>query len=266
MPAGSLFKDTDATFPETYVPSQPSIARIRRRVTMRLLLLLLALSLSSSHALQPLQVTRTTRSASSSTCLQSSVISSLDEADFDFDEGAGGVRLAKESAILIEGVVNLKKRVPAYMTKLRRYKNVQATIDMSSVLATGQGEEVYVDPGTSTSKSVVYAPLAAVEQLLGAKPASSSDEVMLNFLGGPDLQTREVLLAAQAYCEETNTKRATFYSLSHASFSLGSATVTLTSGGDPVFVQGNDAWTVRNEDRLDADEDEEADDDEAGEE
>jgi len=172
-----------------------------------------------------------------------SVIKS-EEIDFDFDVGQGGVRLAMESAIKIAGNVKHKPgNAEPKVSDLLRYtsvteleeKYVQEHLKSSggNVVCTGIGKEFYKDPGETVEKKVVLAPHDAVRDALQAAGATNqAEKVVINFLGGDDLQVLEVLDAVKelVLMLDVNTKcKIRFNSLCHSSLPKESVTLTVVS-------------------------------------
>lgn len=163
------------------------------------------------------------------------------------EEGLGGVKLAKESAIKIVGDIQHKPgKAESFPKDLLRYNNlrtveksiVQSVLDRmgSKILCSGQGVENYKDPGETTKKEVDYAPLAAIEDAITkAASAAEHNHLVFNFLGGDDLMIGEIMEAGSELVLSlgisTNTK-VSFNSLSHKTIPSGTCTVTVVSLGD----------------------------------
>lgn len=173
-----------------------------------------------------------------------STVIQADEIDFEFDEGAGGVRLARESAIKIVGKV---KHAPgtaeAKVSDLMRYNQVVDISENSvkdilkkqngNVLCTGIGKELYKDPGETAESVILLAPHQAVKDALKmAGSAIGAEKVVINFLGGDDLQVLQVLDAVQEIVLDLDVKtnsKIFFHSLCHSSFPNESATLTVVT-------------------------------------
>jgi len=162
------------------------------------------------------------------------------------EEGLGGVKLAKESAIKIVGEINHKPgKSESLPEELLRYNNL-LTVDESTVkgvlekggstiLCSGQGVEDYKDPGETTNKEVFYAPVEACKDAItNAASAMEAETLVFNFLGGDDMMTGEVMEAGNelvlALDIPTKTK-VLFNSLSHTTIPKGTCTVTVVSVG-----------------------------------
>ena len=171
-----------------------------------------------------------------------------------FDIGQGGVRLAQESAIKIVGEVKHKPgQADSRAIELKRYNSVEkleegkvnSVLDTigSKILCTGQGEELYKDPGQTTEKTVLYAPVEAMKVALSsAGPAIDCDNIVFNFLGGEDMVMGEVMDAANQMVVnmDINTKaKVSINSLCHSSIPSGTCTVTVVSVGSNGYDKSN---------------------------
>lgn len=162
------------------------------------------------------------------------------------DEGPGGVKLAKESAIKIVGDIQHKPgKAESLPRDLVRYNNLKTVEEPmvqnvlktvgSTILCSGQGVELYKDPGQTTVKNVNYAPIEAIKDAItNAASAMESDTLVFNFLGGDDLMLGEVMDAGSELVLNldipTKTK-ISFNSLSHKTIPKGTCTVTVVSVG-----------------------------------
>ena len=213
-------------------------------IASQLLLLLCCTILGHGSAFIVGSTKRTTATLTplaSSTPTMSTVISP-DDTDFQFDTGLGGVRLAQESAVRLTGTIKhgAHNTAKATFKALQRYTAVQAVPDhvvqgtfdqMGAILmCTGRGQELYQDPGTtSLEKVVVLGPAAAAtDAARGARPAPDADTVVINVLGGDDLQFLEVQAALESLVPQLVTGKAkiTFNSLCHSQFPAGQVTIT----------------------------------------
>jgi hypothetical protein len=164
-----------------------------------------------------------------------------EEMDFEIDVGRGGVRLAQESAVKMVGQVKHKPgSATAQLQDLIRYTDVtlldekdvkdQLQTMGATIVCTGQGKELYKDPGETAEVVVVLAPLDAVrDALMGAGSAMTADKLVINVAGGDDLQVKEVIEALEELVLDLDvpTKaKIHFNSLSHSSFPKLAATVT----------------------------------------
>lgn len=174
------------------------------------------------------------------------VIQGSEQQETVFDEGLGGVRLAKESAIKVTGYVKHSPgSAECFPTELLRYDTLKKVDESkvreilkttgSTVLCSGQGVELYKDPGITTEAIVKYAPIEAVKDAFtNAASAIGCDRLVFNFLGGDDLMLGEVKEAANdlVLMLDIPTKaKISFNSLCHKTLPLGSCTVTVVSLG-----------------------------------
>jgi len=187
--------------------------------------LILLLSFSSSQSFSISSVASTTRpnirptlypKSSKTTATTTTAIHGVIEAeevaeeDGNFDTLGAGVKLAQESAIILEGVVEIqptKNRnevsINPISQGLTNYQNIQSlsSDDVSSlnVICKGSGTEVYQNPGSSTKSVVILAPLDAVSVAVDdvSTPSASPKKVLITFSGGDDLMVHEVLEATQ---------------------------------------------------------------------
>jgi hypothetical protein len=186
------------------------------------------------------------------------------EVDFDFNVGQGGVQLAQESVIKLQGKVPIAgggrgsksspKLEPAIDDLIRytRIVNVdQALVSTAlaqsgaQIVATGSGNELYQDPGTSTEQIILYAPTEAVKSLLQSLDRAwlsnvGKTNLVINVCGGDDAQVLEVLsaltLLVQSILDDDNAAQTVssvqFHSISHETFALGSSSVSLVAVPD----------------------------------
>jgi hypothetical protein len=163
-----------------------------------------------------------------------------------FDEGLGGVRLAKESAIKVTGYVKHNPgSAECCPMELLRYDTLKEVEESkvreilkttgSTVLCSGQGIELYKDPGETTEAIVKYAPIEAVKDAVtNAASAMESESLVFNFLGGDDLMMGEVMEAANdlVLMLDIPTKaKISFNSLCHKTLPMGTCAVTVVSVG-----------------------------------
>ena len=172
-----------------------------------------------------------------------STVISPDDSDFQFDTGLGGVRLAQESAVKMSGSMKHKGGSATLKFKeLVRYFGVQQVADNvvqsvlgnvgGKVICTGRGQELYKDPGSSLETVIVLAPMDAAEDAWkGAMPVPEAEEIVINVLGGDDLQFLEVKDALEKMVPNLAIGKAkvAFHSLCHASIPLGQATITVVA-------------------------------------
>lgn len=181
-----------------------------------------------------------------------------DEADFDFDVGQGGVRLAAETFLCLSGNVVFTKKTmttEAKPNQFVRYNQVRPVTAqevednlqrhrLGVIVAVGNGRELYQDPGDSTENIIELAPLQAAEDLLrtvstGFDQSNNNNnedgiEYVVNVVGGDDLQILELLNALALLRQgligngkDQDNIKMIFNSMTHHSFPLQRATITL---------------------------------------
>jgi hypothetical protein len=198
-----------------------------------------------------------------------------------FDLGRGGVSLAEESAIKIKGGVKHKPgQADATPMELLRYNKltpvgeakVKEVLEKtgSTIICTGQGVELYKDPGDTLERIVRMAPVEAIKDaFVGAGPAIESKELVFNFLGDDDLMMGEVISATNELVVmlDINTKaKISFNSLCYKDVPEGTCAVTVVCvGGDQeegssfsgaeksiaageVYMRDGEWWTVEEAD------------------
>ena len=165
------------------------------------------------------------------------------------EEGAGGVALAKESAIKIIGEIKHKPgHAESLPETLLRYNTLQtvdeATIQdvlkkvgggssSSTIICKGQGVELYKNPGETTVSEVNYGPAEAIKDAFSnAASCMESTNLIFNFLGGDDLMLGEVMEAASelvVMLDIPTNANISFNSLSYKTIPSGTCTVTVVS-------------------------------------
>jgi hypothetical protein len=216
-----------------------------------LLLLLLLLSILLAYSAKafvvrnrPQQRNTPSPQLYSSSSLTSGVIKGETEDSKGYDEGLGGVRLAKENAVKIHGTIQHKPgKAEPVLSGLTRYTTVREITtpshkmleqnDQVTIVCTGQGKEEYKDPGETVTAEIVLAPMDAVKDaLFAAGSVKDSTKIVINMLGGDDLQLLEVTdaLVELVLDLDCNTKaKIEFNSLSHNMFPEQRATVTVVA-------------------------------------
>jgi hypothetical protein len=172
---------------------------------------------------------------------------SPEDTDFQFDTGRGGVRLAQESAVGLQGTVKPTDGNTATATfqELVRYTSVREVTEQqvqdtfqkvgAKLICTGQGQELYQDPGTTLEKIVILAPVqAAQDASRGASPVpDNTAKIVINVLGGDDLQFLEVKDALELLVPKLanigSKTQIQFHSLCHTSFPLEQVTITVVA-------------------------------------
>jgi hypothetical protein len=168
----------------------------------------------------------------------------------DIDFGQGGVRLAEESAIKIVGSIRHGpgKATPETSdfiryTDLRKISDGEAKVASvlqqayggstsgARVIATGQGVELYKDPGETTKKEIYYGPMEAIKDAMtNAASAMNYEKLVFNFLGGDDLIAGEVYDAATELVlmlDIATSTKIDFNSVCHSSIPSETCTVTI---------------------------------------
>lgn len=197
-----------------------------------------------------------------------------------FDINEGGVGLAKRSAIKVTGVSPKGKACEAQ--DLVRYTGVteldaasaKSVLEKtgSAIVCSGTGHEIYQDPGSSTryqDKVIKFSPIEAVKDALKSVSESSlggATSVVVNFLGGDDLITGEVVEACGMLVDSLDVPekaKVTFNSMCFTDFPMEFCYVTVVAiGGESagfegaeksvakgeLYVQDGKWWTVSDED------------------
>lgn len=196
----------------------------------------LPLLLATAAAFTPLQFSTFQKSNG---CCLNSVIKGEDVDAETPDPGMGGVRLAQESAVKVFGTVKHKpgSADPKPMDLLRytRLREVSeadiSKYDGVKIVGFGMGKELYKDPGSGFENDITLAPLDAVrDATMGLGSTQDAEKVVINFLGGDDLQMMEVLDAIQQMVINLDVKTSTkidFNSVSHNSVPLERAAITV---------------------------------------
>lgn len=167
-----------------------------------------------------------------------------DVAEVKVDAGLGGVRLAQENAIKISGEVRHKPgSAEARALDLTRYTQM-TPVEESKVLGilgklggkiigTGQGKELYKNPGESIEAVVQLAPIEAVKDAVNSAASAIEEQTLVfNFLGGNQLILGEVLDATNEAVLNMDiaTKAKVFFnSMSDSSIPADTCTVSVVS-------------------------------------
>lgn len=194
-----------------------------------------------------------------------------DSVDEQLDPKAGGIGLAMDNAITISGSVDSKGN--AVPKELKHYSQVipldiiSASQDMGpKILCTGEGVEIYKDPGETTIRSITLAPISAVENALadvsqGQVEMKSGDKLFITFAGGDDLMVHEVLEGVEKMVKglsnvASSGNRVEFRSLCEPSFPMekcGVAAVIVGKESNGQFYYNEGKWyTVSEDDFVDA--------------
>ena len=173
------------------------------------------------------------------------------------DEGLGGVRLAKESAVKITGEVRHKPgSAESRAMDMMRYTKLTTVTESKvkeilgkiggKIIATGQGMELYKDPGESLEAIVKLGPMESIKDAFNdAASAIQEKSLVINFLGGDDLVLGEVLDATNelvVMLDIATGAQISLNSLCHSSIPSGTCTVCVVAiGGTEEEVSGSDA-------------------------
>jgi hypothetical protein len=197
-------------------------------------------------------------SAFRSTKLQGYI--AADSTDEEVDMTLGGVGLAEQSALLMIG--NVDKKGGAIANDLKRYTDVSELKEQSfekhgvTVLSTGEGMELYKDPGSGSEKTIILAPLEAIENALVSiddNAAKDAKKILINFTGGDDLMVHEVLDSVEIAAASLNLPKIEFRSLCHKSFPAEKCCVAIlkvSSESDlteDIYWHEGNWWTLRKE-------------------
>lgn len=163
-----------------------------------------------------------------------------DTTEVEYDDGRGGVQLARESVIQIKGKLTDECEF-SELVRFTKLTKLEESSVASSIIFTGSGVEYYQDPETieGSDAEVRYAPLEAVKAALNGgqiNADANKDHISINFAGGSDAIVIEVMDAAEELTrilreEKVITPSATvdFRSISDDTFPEGSSCVTVVS-------------------------------------
>lgn len=227
---------------------------------MRRLATTLASTLCFTHAFQPLRslYSRPSTSVYATKDNNDDAFESViraEEDDFDVDEGKGGVRLAIENIIQLNGSVQHKPgSAQPQLEDLQRYRNVtplpvnKVEEHGVSIICTGTGIEFYGDPGDTYEAETVYGPMDAVKRAVNtAASVATAERLVVTFCGGADAQVLEVLEAVEKMVLLLDAPTATpiqFRSISHDVFPEAQSSVCMVALPKTVeSTEGMDAMT-----------------------
>lgn len=189
--------------------------------------------------------TTTPTTTTSNTKLFGLIAADVEEEENDMKQG--GVGLAQDCAILILG--NVDKNGMPTATEMKRYNKVSSASSLSdgaTVLCKGSGDELYQDPGLGIDKTIILAPLDAVEKALVSieNKSSSSGKISINFTGGDDLMLHEVLEAVQNLVSgmDLYKNKVEFRSLCHTSFPMEKCSVAALQLSDDSGASSDTYW------------------------
>lgn len=174
----------------------------------------------------------------------------------------------KENPIMIYGSASssgLSANGIKHYSKLTQVTD--ATMEDGSLVAVGRGKEVYQDPGMSTEKYIVLAPLEAAQEVmkdLQSKKVNigKASKWIVTFTGGEDLMVNEVLEAVQMIQEGLSRKgeepKMEFSSVSSNQFPVDICEIAVfvsseKNGKDiPYIYTNNNQWyTLSEQDYID---------------
>jgi hypothetical protein len=174
--------------------------------------------------------------------LETGVIKGIEQEEEVIDFEKGGVRLALQQVVVLNGVINHKpgSADPEFIDLTRYTQLKELGLDQvqtllatagAAVICTGKGAEVYSDPGKTTEKFVQYAPDDAIKNAMAAAgPAMDYDTIRINVCGGDDLDVMQVVEACQTFVMGSDIKTGTkvyFHSMSYKDLAATEAWVTV---------------------------------------
>ena len=177
-----------------------------------------------------------------------------DDLDLDIiDWSQGGVGLAEASVIKIIGTIQHSpgkaNPTPTDMIRYTGVREVSSDKLNGRIVCTGRGVELYKDPGEGTAKEVTLAPLDAVrDSMQGMGTTQDAAKVVINFLGGDDLQMREVLDACEQMVLNLDVKtgaKISFNSIAYKDFPADQAWLTVVD-----LPEVSDAQDLRGEEKA----------------
>jgi hypothetical protein len=106
----------------------------------------------------------------------------------------------------------------------------------SKIICSGQGKELYKNPGETLETVILMSPVEAIKDAFStAASAMDSENLVFNFLGGDDLMMGEVLDATNemvVMLDIATKAKISFNSLCHSSIPSGTCAVTVVSVGN----------------------------------
>lgn len=182
---------------------------------------------------------------------------------------AEGIKLAEDNAILFTGKVDKKGNPIA--TKMAHYSEVTpiktSNIDDRNIniVCKGDGMEQYSDPGQSTNRNIILAPLEAVENALSSIELELSKfehgKIIINF-AGDDMVVSEIFDGVQKMISgldlmtKNNSRKIEFHSLCASSvFQKSSCGVVVAQVPDDedslgqLYYQGG-SWFTLSDDNI----------------
>lgn len=159
-----------------------------------------------------------------------------------------------DNVIVIYGSIESSTAKANEIKHFSKVTEIPSTSDESkSVLAVGKGKEIYQDPGMSTEKYIVLAPLEAAEQVLQKldSDASKQQNYYITFTGGEDLMVHEVLEAAEMINSKLSKGNVKFASLCSPDFEPDTCEIAIVvneKDDDSFVFTNNGKWFTLKED------------------
>lgn len=159
----------------------------------------------------------------------------------------------KDNAIVIYGSIESSTAKANEIKHFSKVSEISSSDDkIKSVLAVGKGKEIYQDPGMSTEKYIVLAPLQAAEQAIQNMGSISSkhQNYCITFSGGDDLMVHEVLEAAEMINSKLSKTKVKFASLCSPDFELDTCEIAIVGSEkdyESFIFTNNGKWFSLNE-------------------
>lgn len=159
----------------------------------------------------------------------------------------------KDNAIVLYGSIESSTAKANEIKHFSKVSEISSSDNkVKSVLAVGKGKEIYQDPGMSTEKYIVLAPLQAAEQAIQNLESNSSKHknYCITFSGGDDLMVHEVLEAAEMINSKLSKNKVKFASLCSPDFESDTCEIAIVGSekDDESFVfTNNGKWFTLNE-------------------
>ena len=203
---------------------------------------------SRAHAASSSSSSPTTTTTALFGQLETGVIKGIEQDEEVIDFEKGGVRLALQHAVVLNGIINYqpqgaqKSANPEFLdltryTQLHEFDHDHVHTLLAAVgatiLCTGKGVEVYSDPGTTTQKFVQYAPDDAMQNAMATATVNMDmyDTIRINVCGGDELDVMQVVNACQMFVMNSNIQTGTtkvyFHSMSYKDLAATDAWVTV---------------------------------------
>lgn len=163
----------------------------------------------------------------------------------------------KDNSIMIYGSIVSSTAKANGIKHFSKVSEISISDDTSkSVIAVGKGKEIYQDPGMSTEKYIVLAPLEAADQVLKNLDSSTHkhNNYYITFTGGEDLMVNEVLEAAEIINSKLSKENVKFASLCSPDFEADVCEIAIVvhEKDDDSFIFTNDGkwFTLKEDDFL----------------